>query len=257
MQQEVQRIVKGLTNFRDLGGYETKEGKTVKSGYLYRSDSLHGLRDSDIKFLKEKNLKLIVDYRPENERKDSENIDIPGATYMNLNIDGGNIQELLFSGEVHKLGDADALMPNYYRGLVHETVVYRRLFELILDERNIPMVQHCAAGKDRTGVGVALILLALDVPKDLVMSDYLLTNEYRKQFNENVMNRFKSRNMGEQELAVLTALLDVRKEYLEAAFEEIYRRYDSIDQYFSNALGLTSAMRDELKDRYLIDPKAQ
>ncbi len=244
--------LQGVTNFRDLGGYQTEDGRTVKSGYFFRSGNLHELTDSDIKFFEDANFRLIVDYRADFERKEEPNALITGANTLELEIAGNDIKGLALAGKLHTLGAPDEVMPTYYRDLINQnTQVYKKLFELILEPNNFPMVQHCSAGKDRTGFGSALILLALGVSKEIVMQDFLLSNEHREQFNELILEQFRAYLKNDIELQVLMAVLAVREEYLEAAFDEIRSQYGSIDQYFSEALGVTEARRRQLQDTFL------
>lgn len=245
--------LQGVSNFRDLGGYKTQDGRKVKSGYFFRAAHLNKLTDSDIQHLEKGGLKLICDYRADFEREESPNVSVTGANTVRLRVDLGahDIRGLALKGKLYTLGPASEILVDYNRRIVSNFQPYKKLFELILEQENLPMVQHCSAGKDRTGFGVALILLALGVPTDTVMEDYLLSNHFREEDNKVIVNDLKSSLKNEDELAVLTAMLEVREEYLEAAFDEIQKKYGSINYYLEEALGLTKEKQLELQERFL------
>jgi protein-tyrosine phosphatase len=108
------------------------------------------------------------------------------------------------------------------------------------------LLHHCVAGKDRTGVGAALILSALGVPKETVMEDYLLTNETMKEFNEKVLKQI-SAHLDDRVLQIIESLLGVKEEFLEGAFQSITNTYGNLDTYFAHEFGLTKEKRQALQ----------
>ena len=187
----------GTDNFRDCGGYETIEGRRVKWGLLYRSDQLSNISEKDVALLENMGLKTIVDYRSKSEAIAAPNKEISGANTYSLDpnaktaqlaagyIDTDKNKSILDLLKEHKFnpekdGDPEENMYKEYKKFIHSDSskkAYRELIKLILDEHNLPLVQHCRGGKDRTGFGVAIVLLALGVREECVIYDYTLTNQ--------------------------------------------------------------------------------
>ena len=138
-------------------------------------------------------------------------------------------------------------MQETYRGFVHENAPRFAEFFRILLAKDAPLVFHCTAGKDRTGFAAALILLALGVPREVVMRDYLLTNElYRRP-------AFAEGHAAEEVLAVLWR---VQREFLDAALLKVDEDYGGVETYLVDVLGLDAAAQQELSGRYLQAPRA-
>ena len=127
---------------------------------------------------------------------------------------------------------------------------YARMFQALQEHAPGGFLVHCTAGKDRTGVGVALILLALGVPRDVVMHDYLLTNEVL-DFETFLLPRLRA-SLGHDNIDVEGAkvLSGVRPQYLDAALDEMERACGSQDAYLEQAIGLKTAHREELREHF-------
>lgn len=168
----------GATNFRDLGGYVGHGGRAVKWRRIFRSDHLAGLTPEDQALLADLGVARAVDFRGQAESA-AYAYALPGVQYHPLHIEPTVVQralELQRAGRQLTAQDAVGLMQDTYRGFVHDNAPrFAELFRLLLAS-DAPLVFHCTAGKDRTGFAAALILLALGVPRDVVMHDYLLTN---------------------------------------------------------------------------------
>ena len=170
--------LQGASNFRDLGGYPGLGGRTVRWRRLFRSDHLARLSAQDQQALAGLGIARAVDLRGEAERN-ALAYTLPGVQYHPLTIEPTvvqRIQEVLRSGASLSPQDAAGLMQDTYRGFVHDNAPRFAALLRMLVERDDPLVFHCTAGKDRTGFAAALILLALGVPREVVMEDYLLTN---------------------------------------------------------------------------------
>ena len=170
--------LKGAYNFRDLGGYSTKEGKKINWGKLFRSDNLSKLTKGDLKKIEKLNIQLIIDLRSKEERESKPNR-LPvsnGIKIKNIEIADSNnsLNELTRQIFYGKLGVRDLKEEtlNAYRLSITD---YRdeisKFFELLLNPTNYPALVLFNAGKDRTGVVIALFLMALGVPKKTVMKD--------------------------------------------------------------------------------------
>lgn len=234
----------GAPNFRDLAGLRTRGGRTVAQGRLLRSGQLGDLHEEDIERLR---LWLgadvcVIDLRGEAERaKHACALDY--AVVHCLPIEPSVAQKLdamVTSGQPLTVPVARGYMADAYRGFVRARTQVAALFEHAVAREGRPMVVHCAAGKDRTGFIVAMLLAALDVPRAAIMDDYLLTNQ-RIQVKEN--KRYPPE--------IMEVLGTVRAEFLEAAFEAIEADYGSLDAYLAQAAALTAEQRARLQQAVL------
>lgn len=263
----------GTDNFRDCGGYETIEGRRVKWGLLYRSDQLSNISERDVTFLENMGLKTIVDYRskseasaaPDKEISDTNTYSLdPNAKTAQLaagSIDTDKNKSILDLLKEHKFnpekyGDPEENMYKEYKKFIHSDSskkAYRELIKLILDEHNLPLVQHCRGGKDRTGFGAAIILLALGVREEWVIYDYTLTTQYRVEKNKRQMNLYKKYTKDEKTLTLLSTLQQSKAIYMETAINEMKKTYGSIDSYLKDALGIDQNVKEKLKEIFLYE----
>jgi len=254
---ERQLPLEGTPNFRDLGGYETYDGRRLKWGKLYRSSKLSELTDTDLHRLKRLGLTLICDFRQlvEQELDPSRLPDEHSATHASLPVAPGSLSSFMESlhGGVIAVDDSASLMQEINRELVIDQMPqFAEMFRLLLLEDQQVLI-HCASGKDRTGVGAALILDVLGVDEEEIIEDYLLTNKYLPLEEEVVRlsGEFSDRTGSTVTEEVLRPLLEVRPEYLGACFEEIRKRFKSKEHFFETALDLDEAKLEILRKRYL------
>ncbi|WP_426479667.1 tyrosine-protein phosphatase [Chryseobacterium sp. CBSDS_008] len=148
--------------------------------------------------------------------------------------------------------DADKRMIDFYREYVTENPeTIKRIITEILESKD-PILYHCTAGKDRTGITTALILTILKFDKETIYNEYLLSNNYRKNL---VQKRLCLANTlhflyPKMDLQVLEKLSWVEKRYLDAAFEEINKKYGSTDAYIQQVLGISEAKRSEYIQKF-------
>ena len=237
----------GASNFRDLGGYRTATGHTVRRHRLFRSDHLGALEASDLATLAATlgHSIRVLDLRGTSEREAAA-CAIPGAMVHSLPIEPTIVQklnDLLVAGHQLTVADTVGLMQDTYRGFVRgNTARFAALFTHLLDAHDEPVVFHCTAGKDRTGFAAALLLRSLEVPEDVVMQDYLQTNE-------RLAGRVPSGALPPQ---VAKVLWSVQPDFLHAAFEAVDADFGSLEAYFREGLELGAAERERLKELYLV-----
>ena len=234
----------GVTNFRDLGGYTGHGGLPVRWRRLFRSDHLAGLTPQDQALLAELGVARAVDFRGQAESA-AHAYALPGVAYHPLAIEPTVIQralDLQRTGRQLTAQDAVGLMQETYLGFVHDNAPrFAELFRLLLAS-DAPTVFHCTAGKDRTGFAAALILLALGVPRDVVMHDYLLTNALYQ----------RPPGMGSHAPEeVLRVLWRVQEEFLDAALHMVDNDFGGVQPYLVDVLGVDAAAQQELAGRYL------
>jgi len=248
--------VEGGHNLRDMGGYLTRGGKRVKWGVLYRSGAISNLTSSSREAMRRLGIVAICDLRTPHER-DRMPMDWHvgqdvGYHACELGISIGNLQRFIAQGG-HRPGAMRDAMHGIYRNLPFEQAKgYRQLFHL-LSTGHVPLLFNCSAGKDRTGLAAALILYALDVPRETIEHDYTLTNQVIGEL-ETMMRR----DSGYAGLATLPReeylpLLDAHPEYLSIAFDAIAQKHGSIGQYLHGELGVGAAELEKIRALLLED----
>lgn len=153
----------GTTNFRDLGGYIAYEGSQIAWRTLFRSDSLDRLTEEGVRTFLTLGIRTVVNLRSKN----TDAVDVPGVV---------SAVEMISLPWDMKGATED--VPQTYRNFLRDNLsVFREVFFLLADAKNLPLLFHCAAGKDRTGVLAAVILKSLGVSDEIICADYMLTNE--------------------------------------------------------------------------------
>ncbi|MFT3812749.1 MAG: tyrosine-protein phosphatase [Acidovorax sp.] len=235
----------GASNFRDIGGYVGHGGRRVKWRRIFRSDHLAALTSDDQACLAQLGVGRAVDFRGVQERA-ALGYRIDGVTQHALTIEPTVVQRaaaMLQAGETLTAAHTVELMQDTYRGFSGENAHrFAELFALLMDS-DAPLVFHCTAGKDRTGFAAALILLALGVPRDVVVQDYLLTNALYK--------RPVSGHYGATPPEVLQVLWSVQEDFLDAAFEAVDSHPGGVDGYLGEVLGVHEDARARLRAMYL------
>lgn len=237
----------GASNFRDLGGYRGRDGRTVRWRMLFRSDHLGALTADDEATVRALTIRRVFDFRGVQERAAFPDKAL-GMKAYSLPVEPTvfrHVQEMLQADVPVTPERMVVLMEDTYRAFArNDTAQFSGLFGHLL-EHPTPLVFHCTAGKDRTGFAAAMIMLALGVPRDQVMEDYLLTNRcYRAPATA-----------GDARIpqAALQVLWGVRAEFLAAALDAVEADCGDIDTYLESRLGVGAAERDRLAQAYLGD----
>jgi protein-tyrosine phosphatase len=238
--------LEGAHNFRDLGGYETSDGRRVRWGVLYRSDDLGDLTPQDRAALAALPLRRVYDFRSQDELAADpdrlpadpapETVHIPVA---DEHLDPARIERMIRTRSLAGVDFAAILEEGNRAFAARHTLEFASFLQLVSEAKAQPSVFHCTAGKDRTGFAAALVLLALGVPRETVMSDYLLTNLYTASSIERTLMWIRAYLFFRTPADAIRPLLAVRRDYLEAAFDEIESRYGSFDAYLRDGLGVT------------------
>ncbi len=249
----------GIENFRDFGGYGTACGRGLKAGQLFRSGYHAHATDADLARLSTMGLAAIIDLRRPEERQREPARRWPGFDAQVVEND--------IASEHHDwldvLRNLDEVTPGWfyednlkmYRASPFEARhidLFSRYFQVLVEGEG-PVVVHCAAGKDRTGLLCALTHHLAGVHRDDMTADYLLTNdEARIARKMGFLGPWMETQAGvKTSPEALRAAVSVREEYLDAAFEVIAARHGSIDEYLARALGVDGAMRERIKARLL------
>ena len=251
---ETRRVeLDGAYNFRDLGGYLAAEGKTTRWRKLYRSDNLAKLTKRDLERLENLNLKLIIDLRSKEEWvvKPNRLPDCNGVRIKNIEIYDSNksyndlIKEIL-NGELGETDLKEDLLNIYSRAVSDYQNELSSFFNLLLDPANFPALILCNAGKDRTGVASALVLMALGVSQELILTDYMLSKVYLAPMIKRLIAKIRLLSLFRADIGQLENLLDTRVEYLMATFMAINQKFGSPES-FLDTIGMDSKNRKLLR----------
>ncbi|MBM4266309.1 MAG: tyrosine-protein phosphatase [Deltaproteobacteria bacterium] len=255
--------LEGAVNFRDIGGHATREGRRVRWGRVFRSDELNRLTADDLTAFSNLGLKVLCDFRSPSEY--GRNPDLlpstgaPEVLHFPIFDPDNDIEAMITTAittgdheaQDRLLGDGrnEQLLVDGGRTLVTDaTEQVAGCIRRLADPASLPTLTHCTAGKDRTGFTTAVVLLALGVPEETVMEDYLLSNVYRAERNDQTIASLRPL-MRDSEL--LRPVLEVRPEYLQASFDTIAERYGSIDAYLRDGLGLDRTTVHSLRENLL------
>lgn len=242
-------LLQGASNFRDIGGYRSADGRRVRRGQIFRSDHLAGLTSEDLARLASLGIGHSLDFRGAAECAATP-YDIPGVQRVALTIEPtviARMQALVAQGVVPTAEETVELMRETYRDFVNRNAdTYGRFMKHLL-EQPTPQVFHCTAGKDRTGFAAALVLSALGVDRATIEHDYLLTNQLYKR---------DARLEGQGHPHVMKVLWQVQPEFLHAAFEAVDVQHGGMTDYLHGAIGLTPQELAELQRMLLEDEAA-
>ena len=267
IQSEPERRIalEGQANFRDLGGYHTADGRTVKWRQLFRSGRLANLTDEDVSRLEDLGIRTVVTLLTEVDVEAYGPDRLPaGVRLLSLPIDSeaatdlaNRAREALLSGDFSQI--PAEINPEIHRLVIREgQEQYAALLRAIADPANRPLVFHCSHGVHRTGTGAAILLAALGVPWATIREDYLLSNVYRR---EEVTTRLdQMRHMAAEKRGIRPEQVDMRDmeafmiqqgAYIDASYDEIVKDYDTLGRFFSEGLRLDKEALRQLQDELL------
>lgn len=245
-----------MINFRDIGGCKSSDGRVVKEGLFFRSANLVNLSKNDLQMLKDLNIKTIFDFRDESEilRSPSdivENINyirIPAMPQLKSNIAQlGSIKEMMEN--MFDKNNAFELLKEAYYNLPVNNPAYKELVKLMQNDSNLPILMHCTAGKDRTGVGSAIILMILGVNRSSIVEDYLKSNQSAKDsINEILSVQPELKNVPKDKLKYI---FGVNETYINEVFKRIDTDFDSTEDYLLKEFNLTKDDIKNLQSKYL------
>ncbi|MGJ1261078.1 tyrosine-protein phosphatase [Sphingobacterium spiritivorum] len=242
------RLVKleGTVNFRDIGGYPTDDGKIVKWGKIYRSEALDKLTDADRDSLGHRKIDHVVDFRGNGEAAKAPD-KLPENTNYLLLPAGSASTDLKKIFE--QMTDGEKAMETFYSNTGAMVPRYRPFFQEVLAlPDSSALVFHCTAGKDRTGIAAALLLFALGVSEDVILSVFLATNTYRKEENSKGIQHLIQMGVSQ---TVASDIMAVKTGYLRAALDAINKEYGSVQGFFHRGLGLTDVDIRTLKQKFV------
>ncbi|WP_228000245.1 tyrosine-protein phosphatase [Nocardia australiensis] len=241
--------LQGAVNVRDIGGYRTYDGETVKSGKAIRADSLEKLTDADMQKLAGLNLRTAIDLRTPAEVQFAGQDKLPNgvAPVVRPIDDTGLFQQMMAaiqSGDPQQQeellgnGKAEELMERVYGSFLSagsRTAFGQTIRDLAATDK--ATLYHCTAGKDRTGWLTYVLLRAVGVPESTARQDYLLSNQYRAAADAKLREQVKQAGLMENP-DLLIPLQEVRDAYLDNAIQQMEQDYGDFGKFLTNGLGL-------------------
>ena len=225
---------RGITNFRDLGGYSTRSGAAVRWGKVFRADALHGLLPEDVDLYEHLNVRNVYDLRGDLERAQRPNrMKSRQMTVLSrpAGIDPGPVPAGL------SVADGERILADMYKGLIdHAASQIGTVLLALCEPDGLPAVFHCHAGKDRTGVVAAILLESLDVDREDILDDYELTARYRARGQQDSTYQSLLEHGLSPEAAA--GVLTTPRWAMEDALAHLDAGYGGIDVYLTEAAGL-------------------
>ena len=248
-----------LVNVRDLGGMPTQDGRHIKPHRLIRAGMLSEGSAQDLhKLVDEYGLRTVVDLRGDEEISGAPDPVMEGVRYIkNPILDSRSF------GITHDedIGTAARKMPEGYEHMirVYEVLAHndraisriRQFFGYVLEQKEGAVLWHCTAGKDRTGTSAALLQMALGVPQDLIMEDYLYTNDCSKAVVDEIMAQLLIQTDDERVIESAHEMMMAREEYLQAFMTGMVMECGSMDAFIKERLGIDEETKARLQDMYL------
>lgn len=270
--QQMGRIaLEGLHNTRDLGGYGTVDGRRILPRRLIRSGALFGATENDKRILVEEyRLGTVVDFRTATERGQKPDPELLGVINLfnpilaeetvgiTFEEKEGEKQKDTMTGILEHASSLGGNPRNYidklYEDLIldeHAAEYYSRFFDILLEADERAVLWHCSAGKDRVGVGTALLLTALGVDRETIVRDFAKTNDYVMEGVLKVAADVEAKTHNKQLADCAKVLLTVSEEYIRHSFAAMERLCGSADNYLKERIGITTEKREALRDKFL------
>ncbi|MDF3303165.1 tyrosine-protein phosphatase [Streptomyces tropicalis] len=251
----------GVRNFRDVGGLPTVDGRRVRQGVLFRSGHLAHATEQDTSFLSALGLHTVFDFRNAADKKlEGPDVELPGVRNVNLPLsdpaDGAEFWKMVRDGDLAQLRSiladgkgADRMIASYRLIVTGRTAEHSRVLHALAED-SVPALMHCAAGKDRAGLSIAVTLLALGVEREAILADYLQSNAKHRRYKVH-RSADTSDAYSPEVMELLSPLFDARAEYLAAALETVEDTWGGVETYLERGLGLAPQTRERLRERLL------
>jgi protein-tyrosine phosphatase len=248
--------MKDELNFRELGGYPTKNSRHVRYHLFYRSGAPCRMKKADLAYINTLHICSILDMRTKAESEKNPDPPIEGAHYIRHSgvvSRGGEDIDFSLAG-MNKIGcdawDQLARLRQYYIDMPFGSDAIQAMFDEIR-RGSVPILIHCATGKDRTGVACMCLLMALGCTRETILQDYLLSNEYRKKRIQRAMDLNTDRIREHPELKELIQMKEgVSPSIGNAVLDEVERRYPDYESFLKMEYGLDEDGLNELRSRY-------
>lgn len=260
-----------IKNARELGGYHTADGRTVRSGLLLRTGNLNAVSDEDVRILSESySLQHLIDFRMAMEMQGADDPVIDGAVYHHLDV----IDPYAFAAagmdaaamDFNSLNLVQVVEMTERTGMLNDKMyigfltgeyglrAFSRFFRILLEAApDRAVLWHCTSGKDRTGLAAMLLLHALGVDEETAVADYLLTNEFNAGRIEGTKRTLKAQGFDDSFISKAVLVFDsVSESYLRTAIAYLKAQYGSVMGYIRDGLQLSEEDINSTREKYLV-----
>jgi len=246
--------IPGGYNIRDLGGYTSRDGGHIRWRKIFRAGLITHIKAEGDELMKELHLTTICDFRAIDEQAANPDLwfELDKLNRLSFPVGDGRPDKLEWLKTENLIdGDGHHLYKSNRSYVTTHQSKFRSFFEILLDEKNYPLLFHCTAGKDRTGFASVLLLSALGVDWDTILEDYLLTNQYLEEFAEATSKRIAKESGVAQPL--VKSIFQARESFLKGALDAIQESHDSIDAFLEKEIGIGKSEKDHLRKIFIQD----
>ena len=244
-------LINSVSNFRDVA-----IGSKMKNNILFRCAKLSTLNDEDIKKIEDLNPHAIIDFRdPKEINKAPDNLSKDLLKkYVSLPISASTLSRMVDQKNIdgdNKFTYEKVMEESYKLYINNHKHVWKEFIKILLKANNNPIIFHCSAGKDRTGIASFIIQKLCDNPMELIFENYLLSNELLT-INAATAEQSTASKKDDQLITeiMLDTLSKVKKSYLISGINEIQNQFESLENYIIQELGFTDADIKDLKKLY-------
>ena len=247
--------LEGIFNLRDLGGYATADGHTVRAGCLFRSDELHALTPADLDVVRRLGVRVVFDLRNQFERDVRPNPALDDVVVHERqappqDTSGMTFEEKLASGIPQAQADDEEFGDVYIALLTHLRAELGHIVELASDARDKPLLFHCVAGKDRTGITAAVLLGLLGVDDETILDDYELTTSlWTPKRMEQLADLITEHGLDADNLRLTVS---ARRPVLAKALRYLHDTWSTFDAYAQDALNVSPDTVERLRHNLLV-----
>lgn len=240
--------VQGTVNFRDVGGYKTRDGKTVAWGKVYRSADVSRLTEQDLDTLRQRHIHTVFDFRGKAEAGAAPDHLLPGTRYQLCPAGSDSLPTPAQMANYLKDG---GFLEKFYGDPTPFGARYKPLFqELLTLPASEAVMYHCTGGRDRTGMATALFLYALQVPQETIEADFTASNVYLAPMNARMFKGMQQlTGMNEEQIKNAMAL---KPAHLQIMFNGIRKKYGTVEQFMEKELGIGEKELKVLREKYLM-----
>tara|TARA_B100001758_G_scaffold220325_1_gene208976 strand:+ start:2576 stop:3379 length:804 start_codon:yes stop_codon:yes gene_type:complete len=262
------KIIIPDANLRDIGGKKTQTGMEVKTGYLFRSGHLSELEKEDFNRFKNLQLKTIIDLRRPSEIEKYPTPNLEEVKTLNFSVSSDDNEFAVAANFIDRAQEPSEItgkiIEKYFKNSVTEKLdSYIPVFKSLTNTDNFPLLFHCVAGKDRTGIVSAFLLGILDVNESVIIEDYLLTNKLRekdmqlkeKQIRDHLFETTEngSEKLIEERMEIAQSLLYAKESFITLIFDEVKKNFGTWDNFRLNGLKIDNERFKKLTDFLLTD----
>lgn len=243
----------GVINFRDFGGMKTIDGRTIKQGLLFRSADLTDVTEEDIQTFRELGIRTIFDYRTAKEATERPDPQLANINYHRVSVNKEedtssytSLNDLFATKQSNSIGND--LLVELYRSLPIGNYSFKQLMEHMKHPaENLPLIHHCAGGRDRTGIGSMIILLALGVAWEDIVADFVFSNVLLEEYHQQIFTQVENK-MSPAQFEQFKAGFLLQEQYLSLSYQHIFTHYPTIEDFLAEEYGMTAEVRKTLQD---------